>query len=568
MKKIFPIILLVILISSFTSDSFKSYPQDYFRSPVSYPLRLSGTFGELRPNHLHAGIDIKPPSKSTGDPIYAVADGYVSRIKVSPRGYGNCLYIDHPNGYTSVYAHLQKFTDSVATYIKEQQYNNQSFEQELFPERDKFSFKKGELIGKLGLSGRSYGAHLHFEMRDTKTEKAINPLLFGLKVTDNLPPKLHQLKLYKLDPEYKTLGTHKYNLLKGKSNYYIKGDTLVIGAWRVGLAVKAFDHMNYVSNWNGPYSVELVVDDQPVYGFKMETFAFSETRYLNAHLDYEEQVTKKSYFHRCFKMPGNQLSIYEQAINDGVIPLAIGQAKKIEIISKDVAGNTATLKFFLRRGIVKPIADTKVYNYTVPYNSPSAILGDGADFFFKEGTFYENAFLHYHVSQELAPNIHSAIHSIGEKTIPIHKHYEIRITPTDLPPELREKAVIAVCENQNLMSSLGGTWEDDELVAKARKMGDFCITTDLVKPTITPLNVKSWMGKGFKISFRIKDDFSGIKSYKATVDDEWVLMEYDEKNNLLFHRFDGKFAKGKHNFVLTVTDNRNNVSTYSKAFSN
>lgn len=568
MKRVFPILLLVILISSFTSDSFKNYPQDYFRSPVNYPLRLSGTFGELRPNHLHAGIDIKPPSKSTGDPIFAVADGWISRIKVSPRGYGNCMYIDHPNGYTSVYAHLQKFPDSVATYIKEQQYLKRSFDMELFPEQGKFSFKKGDQIGKLGLSGRTYGAHLHFEIRDTHTEKPINPLLFGLKVADNIPPKLHQLKLYKLNPEYRTLGTHKYSLLKGKSNYYIKGDTLVVGAWRVGLALKAFDHMNNVTNWNGPYSIELFVDDQRVYGFEMETFAFSETRYLNAHLDYEERVTKKSYFHRCFKLPGNQLSIYEQAINDGVIPLEIGRAKKVEMISKDVAGNSSKLKFYLRRGIVKPTADTRVYNYVVPYDSPSTILGDGADFYFKEGSFYEKAYLHYHVSQELAPNIHSSIHSIGEKTLPVHKHFEIRITPTDLPAEHRSKAVIAYCEEQNLLSSLGGNWEGDELVAKARTMGDFCITTDLKKPTITPLNVKSWMGKGFKISFRIKDDFSGIKSYMATVDGEWILMEYDEKNALLYHKFDGKIPKGKHNFVLTLTDNRDNVATYSKAFSN
>ncbi len=567
MRQLLFLLGLFTIVCGFTSDSLPEYPQDYFRSPVNHPIRLSGTFGELRPNHFHAGIDIKP-LKGVGDPILAVAEGYVSRVKVSSRGYGNCLYINHPNGYTSVYAHLKEFPDSLAAYIKKLQYERQTFEIELFPDPYVFNFQKGEQIGKLGISGRSFGPHLHFEIRDSRTERPINPLLFGLKVADTVKPKLHQLKVYSLDPDLQTLSAKKYNLTEGKSNYYISGDTLVVGAWRVGLALKAFDHMNGVTNWNGPFSIQMSVDDIPTFSFQMETFDFEETRYLNAHLDYKERLTKKSYFHRCFRLPGNRLSIYDEPINEGVIPLEIGRAKKVEFLVKDVAGNEAKLRVFIRRGKVTPTENNRVFNYIIPYDAPASILTGGAEFHFPEGSFYETTYLHYHSSAETSSRIYSDIHSIGEKTTPVHKNFDIRILPNDIPEEVRDKALIARCQDQNLLTSLGGKWENGMLVARTRTLGDYCITTDITPPTITPLNVKSVMGKGHRMTFRIKDDFSGLKSYSATVDGEWILMEFDEKNALLYHKFDGSIPKGKHSLVVTITDMRDNVKTYKKEFTN
>ena len=218
---------------SFYGTNSKQYPQDYFRSPVDHAIKLSGTFGELRPNHLHAGIDIKAKNGRVGQPLYAVADGFVSRINVRTGGYGNALYIDHPNGYTSVYAHLEKFPDEITDYIKEIQYKKQTFEIEIYPKDNHFNFLKGDVIGTLGLSGRSYGPHLHFEIRDTESEYPINPLLFGLDVEDRLRPKMHQLKLYRLNDKKETFGTRTYDLTKRSSGQYrIKGDTISVGAWR------------------------------------------------------------------------------------------------------------------------------------------------------------------------------------------------------------------------------------------------------------------------------------------------------------------------------------------------
>ena len=226
MRLLFSLFLIVIIAFSFTESGKRSYPQNYFRSPVDHHIKLSGTFGELRPNHLHAGIDIKAKNGKIGQPLYATADGYVSRIKVQSGGYGNVLYINHPNGYTSVYAHLHEFPKAIAKYVKEFQYRRQSFEVEIFPEAERFRFKQGEVVGKLGLSGRSFGPHLHFEIRDTKTEKPINPLLFGIQVADNIAPKLHKLKAYFLNDKFenywqqKHRPDQKWQALSGQRGYH------------------------------------------------------------------------------------------------------------------------------------------------------------------------------------------------------------------------------------------------------------------------------------------------------------------------------------------------------------
>ena len=381
------LIVATIFLFSFntysTYEADKEYPQNYFRSPVSGTIRLSGTFGELRPNHLHAGIDIKAREGKIGQSLYAAADGYVSRIKMQSGGYGKVLYIDHPNGYTTVYAHMHEFDREVEEYVKRMQTEKESFAVELFPKPNQFVFKKGDKVGKLGMSGRSFGPHLHFEIRDTKTEKPINPLLFGINVTDNIPPRIHQLKIYNLNDKRETQKTKTIDLLKNGKKYSVRKDTLTIGAWRIGLALKTYDNQNGASNWNGIYSLEMFQDDQPIYDFKMETFSFDETRYINAHLDYEEQVVKKSYFNRCYELPGNELSIYGTQSDAGMITLNEGKASKIKMVIKDIAGNRSTLQFWVKRGEVKD-PPSKMFNYILPFDEDNQIETGALSLFLKK----------------------------------------------------------------------------------------------------------------------------------------------------------------------------------------
>ncbi len=560
---------LFLLLSSFTGIR-KSYPQDYFRSPVDFPLRLSGTFGELRPNHLHAGIDIKAKDGKTGQALRAVADGYISRIKVTPGGYGKVLYINHPNGYTSVYAHLQKFAKEVEDYVKQQQYKKQSFEIDVYPQANAFAFKKGERIGRLGMSGRTYGPHLHFEIRETASQKPVNPLLFGIDVEDTRAPSLRQLKVYHLNDKLESIRAKEYSLVKKRGRFGIKGDTLRIGAWRVGFALKAYDLMNGVSNLNGIYALKMLQDDQPVHSFEMESFSFSESRYINAHLDYAEQVAEKSYYNRCFRLPGNRLSIYHDLVNQGAIKLHKGKASKITMIASDLAGNESTLEFWVRRAEV-PEAAQRAYNYFLPYDEESVIENNNLRVHFPKGTFYEHTYLKYSTSRDKSFGVYSPVHHIQDFKTPVHKAYTISIKPEGLPAQLKDKAFIAYCQADGKLQSCGGKWKDGYLSARTNDLGDFSVLLDTLPPQVIPIRYQRNM-KGFSsMTFKVTDQYPTTRftdglSYRGEVDGQWVLFEFDAKKDLLIHHFDGKIGAGTHELRLLVTDDRGNETELIRSF--
>ena len=574
MNKLLTILSLVIgfcLLLAFTEgESKRDYPQNYFRSPVNTPIKLSGTFGELRSNHLHAGIDIKAHNGKTGQAILTVADGYVARIKVQSGGYGNVLYVNHPNGYTSVYAHLANFPKAVARYVKAEQKKRKTFEIELYPPAEKFKFKKGEQLGKMGLSGRSYGPHLHFEIRDTRTSKPINPLLFGLEAKDKLAPKLHELKIYALNDQLETIDTKTVKVKKGGKGYRVNGDTLLVGAWRIGIGLKAYDHMSLAPNWNGVYKMMMTKDDQPVYGFEMETFSFNESRYINAHLDYEEQVSNKAYINRFYELPGNRLSIYKEKENRGVVKLSKSKATKIQILASDVAGNKEVLEFWVRRAEVSE-PPSRSYNYLLPYEQANVIETEDFSLTMPKGTLYENLYFKYHTTTENSAGVYSLIHHLHDYKTPVHKYYELAIRPVDLPETLREKAFVAYCQPNHKMITCGGKWENNRLTTKVRDLGDFSIMVDTEAPKVKPEKFSGNMVGYNRMTFKVTDNFAtapNVKQieYNAYIDGNWILMEYDAKNDLLTHRFSEDLTKGMHQLRLVVSDDRKNKTVFEKSF--
>ena len=569
MRNIFFLLLCLGMLgfASKKPEEAKNYPQDYFRSPIDQPIRLSGTFGELRPNHLHSGIDIKASNGKVGQPIFAVADGYIARIKVTAAGYGNALYIVHPKGYMTVYAHLHNFSKEVAAYVKKQQYEKKSYNVDLYLGPETFKVDKGEQIGKLGTSGRSFGPHLHFEIRDNKTQKPINPLLFGLKMEDNIAPKMHELKVYYLNDKKEALTTKTLKLIKEGNRYRIKGDTITIGAWRAGFGLKVYDHHDGVSNWNGIYALDMYKEEVLEHSFEMETFAFSESRYINCHLDYEEQVTNKAYFNRCYPLPGNKLKIYNK--KEGIIALQKNKALPIKMVAKDVDGNKAIVEFWVKRGEVTP-PESRNYNYALTWNEPNEIDAGNIQVNFPKGVFYENAYLKYEVQSDNSDDVYSSMYSIGKRTIPVHKYFTIAIKPDQLPERLRKKAIIAYCEGDKVVSQ-GGKWKDGWLSTKVRSLGNYCVMADDVPPTIEKISFKKDLRGASKISFKIKDSMpTGGKakglSYKGYIDGEWVLMEYDEKKDRLNHYFDSRTGKGEHVFKLVVKDDRGNETVFQDLF--
>lgn len=561
--------LIIFPSYSFTGGKTDPYPTDYFQQPVKGPLRLSGTFGELRANHFHSGIDIKG---GIGVPLYAVADGYISRIRVEGGGYGNALYITHPNGYTSLYGHMNAFVPELEAYLKGQQYSREEFAVDLYPDQDQFPVKKGDKVGEMGTTGYSFGPHLHFEIRDSQNDIPINPLLFGYQVADDQKPRMHQLKVYSLNDQLETQDAQIHSLVSKHGGYGLREDTLLLNTDRVGFGLKVYDHMTGVTNWNGIYQLDVLLEDSLIYQFEMEKFSFDESRYLNAHLDYAEQVTNKAYFNRCYRLPGNRLSIYRSQTEEGVVRLSEKRAKRIQMIASDIAGNKSHFVFWVKQKSGAVLRENnKPYNYFLPYNQESLIDNGSIQVHIPRGALYENCYLQYQLVTDRSDNVYSSVHQLHYSLFPIHQYYDLAIRPVVLPESLKNKAFIAECGNGNSTVNCGGQWENGMLRTSVRNFGDFCIMVDEVPPTIRPVNFKSDLRNSNQIDFTIWDNFrTGGKAkrlkFRATVDGRWILMKHDAKNNRITHYFDDSIPPGQHQFRLTVTDALDNESVFERTF--
>ena len=570
MKSNAPLAILLPFLFLLAGHTPEKYPTDYFLAPVTGIMRLSGTFGELRSNHFHSGIDIKSRDGQIGEPVLACAAGRVSRIKVSASGYGKALYIDHPNGYTTVYAHLDDFYPEIEAYVMQQQYTRESFEVDLTPQPGTFLVSKGQTIGTMGLTGSTFGPHLHFEIRDTRSEKPVNPLLFGLQVADNEPPRIHELKVYGLNDRLVTLAEKKPAIGRVGNDYHLRGDTLLAGFPIVGLGLKTYDLMSAVRNMNGVYSIKMFQDDQLSYSFRMETFSFDESRYINAHLDYAEQVSERSYFNRLYLLPGNGLSAYEHEPGSGLISVPDSGTSEIVIVVEDFAGNDTQLRFWIKRG-PEETPELPPHTYLLPYDEPSLIDTAGLLLRFPKGVFYEDLYLRYSASRDPSDGLYSAVHHIHNFKTPVHSPFEISIEPVNLPDDLRHQAFVAYCDHRNRLYYCGGEWENGRLKANVMALGDYSIMIDDRPPVLTPHQFRSNMRGLSRLSFKVKDNLNPARNveglrYQARIDGEWILLEYDAKNDLLVHEFDGRFGPGEHDFVLEVEDAVGNQAVWSQTF--
>jgi hypothetical protein len=550
----------------------ESYPKDYFISPVDNPLLVSGTFGELRSNHFHAGLDLKSKTGGVGQSVYAAASGYIDQVKVQGSGYGNVLYIKHPNGYSTVYAHLDKFSPSIASLVKEVQYKREKFEVTIDLPKDKYPVRKGEEIGKMGNSGGSTGPHLHFEVR--AAGKAINPLLFGIPVRDNRPPEIRDMKLYVLNEHREVTGSYPLPVEKRKEGVYgLKGGLVErrVGAWRVGLGIKVYDKCDGTTNNNGVYALSVFANGALIYSWTAEGFHFDETRYLNAHCDYAAQKKFGAWFHRLFVLPGDKLSMYERTEKMGSIALSATQPTEVTVVAMDAAGNKSNVQFTLFRDTNMVVQEPVVYQYLFPFNQQNQLqLGD-FNLKMPKGTLYEDLRLKYQSEPSNRSDVYSAFHRLHEYTTPVHQFFEIGILlPNELPEALRKKAFVARLGGKRA-DNCGGLWKDGLLTTQVRSFGTYCIMVDNTPPTISPVIFDADMSKKSAISFRITDnvdvtDKADALNWKGMIDGKWVLFEYDKKRNRLTHWFDAQLQPGLHTLSLEVVDDRGNRSVFERSF--
>lgn len=544
----------------------QEYPQDYFRSPLEIPLYLSGTFGELRSNHFHSGIDIKTEGRE-GHRVLAAADGVVSRIKVSPYGFGNAIYINHPNGYTTVYAHLQRFNDDIQKFIKEEQYRQQSFDVEVFPSASKFVVKKGQLIALSGNSGGSGGPHVHFEIRDTRTEKIINPLLFGFEVKDTRKPDLYSLEVYEFD-EGELVSSYTKNLLRQKDgNYTLTGNGVIEVSNAPAFGVSTFDRLDGAPNKNGVYRIEMRIGDKSYYDFEARTFAFDETRYINAHIDYAQKSCCRRTINKLYLEPGNHFSGYRINKKLNFPQLESDSLYPVEILVKDAAGNVSRLEFLLK--YVKPTIEpesistpgTAVFNYT----ESNSFKRDNFQMMLPEGALYNHVLVEYKKDAPCS-ECYSFIYEVASREVPVQKYYTLKIKPEGQFRGDKSKLAIASFKNGRIDDYEGGTWEDGYVVARTRQFGQFAVVADTVPPVIRAVGFRdgSDVSGLSRLQFTITDNFSGIDTYRPTIDGQWVLFEYDAKNKTIYAPIsDLDVEPGEHTLELEVKDEKGNVALKS-----
>jgi|TARA_B110000914_G_scaffold106553_1_gene93427 hypothetical protein len=564
MRKI--LLLLLIFISS---EKYTLYAQDYI-NPLDFRLLLSGSFGELRSNHFHTGIDIKTKGVE-GQKVYAIADGYITRIKVSSYGYGKAIYINHKDGRTSVYAHLSEFSDKIDSITKKEHYRKKSFEINIYPEKNTLNIKQGDIIALSGNSGSSGGAHLHFEIRDTKTEQPLNPLDYGFKVQDIISPIIKELKVFTIENAIKrdNIYNNIYKVRKNNQDYII--DSTININKKTGLAIYTYDQSNDAYNKNGVNSIKVFIDSTLIYFFKLDRLDFNKNKYINAHIDYKEKKNSKRKFHKCFKLPNNSLKNYKEIIDNGFIKLPDNNIHSVRIEVGDSYNNISNLSFNIRlknskqnkktNNIIESENRTKLF----PWNKENEFEDENFKISLKERSLYETINFNYKKKDSIN-GIYGNIHQCHYNYVPLHKPANISIK-SKVPNKLKEKAYIAKIRDKKY-NYIGGNWQNNYITGKSNELGDFAIVIDTLKPIIKGVNIypEKKLKNQKTIKCTIEDKESGIKKYTAILNNQWILMDYDYKRKLLKYEFDNIIKKGSNTFSLTVTDKVGNTTNYSVKF--
>lgn len=544
-----------------------------FIMPITGTLGITGSFGEIRTDHFHSGVDLRTDNK-IGKEVRATNDGYISRIKVSPVGYGKSIFIDHQNGLTTGYGHLDRYTDQINTYIKNIQYKLKSFDVDVFPKPDEFPVKKGDLIGYSGNSGGSAGPHLHYEVRTTADQRIINPIPHFLDITDLMPPIIRSMHIYRLDSSSYANGYFRkidIPVFKNQATYAINSKVNAYG--KIGIGIDVFDRLNDLSTQCGFKSISLLVNSKVVYCLTFDKFAFAETRYVNSVIDYATSYSSGKEIVKLYAEPTNYFSGLRNLLNKGIISIKPDSTYKIEVQVSDASENTSKLSFSIT-GITPSAkkelpSSSKGNEILLSCMMDNSVITDTFILQIPKNSLYDNLYFK-HSTITSAKFLYSPLIQLQNPLTPLHQKIKLEIKASNLPAKYQSKALFATFDKNKKVISAGGEWKNGSVSGLISSFGDYFIAVDTIAPEIIPNNIRqgSIMSKSQGIQLKVQDKFSGIKKIDGYIDGQWVLFDYDQKNNAIFYAFDKeRLVNNKtHLLEVIVKDNKDNEQRFKCEF--
>ncbi|MBC8300848.1 MAG: M23 family metallopeptidase [Pelagibacterales bacterium] len=554
-------LIFILLISSSLISQNNLLKQEK-TNPLDIPIILSGTYGELRSNHFHSGIDIKTKGIQ-GLNVYSYASGYVSRIKVSHGGYGKALYIKHPDGNTTVYAHLKKFSSKIEEIVKSKQYKRESYEIEFFPKENEISVLENEIIAFSGNTGGTTGPHLHFEVRD-KNQIPINPLInSSIYIEDDRTPFFKKLfyKSYESNNVFDSQTELKIN--KITSSLYVS-DTLK-SSGKIGIGIVAFDKHNRANNSNGIFKIIASLNNQNLLKIVFDSISFDKTKHINTFIDYSFFKNHKIRIQKLFIEENNPLDLYSSNINDGFITIKNKEFYKYEVNIYDANGNKSKLVVpILGMKTNKPL---KLVNnhveltyierdkkYELEFNSVRVSI--------LEETFYNNLFLEAKFENDIL--------SIDKDTIPLLKPITIYFNTDRYNDSIKNQLYIAKLSDNKKMTSYNYTTDfSNGKKSSIKSLGRYTLAVDTINPSISPIGFKEndWISNFSNLKIKVNDVGSGIRSYNGWINNKWILFELNTKKGILVYDFDDNIVrKAKNNLHIEIIDNVGNRTEYKTTF--
>ena len=527
--------------------------------PLDIPLKLSGTFGEFRPTHFHAGLDIKTQGKQ-GFKVSSIKAGSIRRIRVATTGYGKCLYIQHADRTTSVYAHLKKFAPKIESFIKAYQYEQETFVTQKFLKLGEITVEQGEIIGYSGNTGGSLGPHLHFEIRDTKEETPLNPLQLGFEIPDSIRPIVQELYRYKKD--INGLSAKTQIPLERVNDSVYQADILRLGGTHA-FGIRLFDRQDLSYNRNGIYKATVKVNGSKMFSYTFDKIDFRDGKKIDALIDYISYHEERIRVQKLFRDLDVDYSFLPKTAPNGFIEFTEGRAYQIEIIVEDYVHNKTYVSFYVEGKTDFPLAEKVTMQNPIYPDKDYLFAFDQHELYIPKNAFYQTIDLKIEEKKDTLV--------IAKIALPQRKGFELNVAiPEALDSLQRQQLSLAIYdpEEEKEEKKLRYVWtakKDSILQTKYAYPGQYILTKDSLAPTIKPLNFKDqqWMSNYKFLEIEVDDEFSGIKSYRATMNGQWILMEHEPKDNTLIYDFsDIEFDQAQLDFELEVEDQVGNQSGF------